>query len=237
MLASFLTAEWRKLAMANYAVSPDLLKPYVPNHTELDLWNGVCYVSLVGFLFDNVRLKGVPIPFHTSFEEVNLRFYVRHRDKEGNWIRGTTFIKEIVPRYAVSWLANFIYREPYVTLPMRHQWKNLHDRLAVSYAWKQQQWHCFEVTADPVAVAMPEGSMEEFITEHYRGYTAYSPEITTEYEVEHPRWQVYPVKKYSIEVDFRRVYGTDFAFLNLQKPDSVLLAEGSPIRVRVARKL
>ena len=27
---SFLTAEWRKLALANYEVSPDLLKPYLP---------------------------------------------------------------------------------------------------------------------------------------------------------------------------------------------------------------
>lgn len=237
MLASFLTAEWRKLAMVNYVASPDLLKPYVPKHTELDLWNGVCYVSLVGFLFDNVRLKGIPIPFHTSFEEVNLRFYVRYCDEQGNWKRGTTFIKEIVPKPAVSWIANLVYHEPYVTMPMRHRWQSADNQLTVSYEWKEPKWNCFEVVADNVAVEMLLGSKEEFITEHYWGYTAYSPTVTSEYGVEHPRWQVYPVKKYEIEVDFEAVYGTIFGFLSSQKPDSVLLAEGSKIQVRTARKL
>ena len=35
----FLTAEWRHLAMLNYAVDPDLLRPYVPRGTELDAWS------------------------------------------------------------------------------------------------------------------------------------------------------------------------------------------------------
>ncbi len=237
MLASFLTAEWRKLAMANYAVSSDLLKSFVPKHTELDLWNGVCYVSLVGFLFDNVRLKGIPIPFHKSFEEVNLRFYVRYCDEQGNWKRGTTFIKEIVPKPAVSWIANLVYHEPYVTMPMRYNWQHSEKQLSVSYEWKHKGWNRFEVVADSVAEEMLVGSKEEFITEHYWGYTAYSPTMTSEYGVEHPRWQVYPIKNYTIDVDFEAVYGAAFGFLSSQKPDSVLLAEGSEIQVRSARKL
>lgn len=237
MLASFLTAEWRKLAMANYAVSPDLLKSYVPKHTELDLWNGDCYVSLVGFLFDNVRLKGIPIPFHRSFEEVNLRFYVRYCDEQGNWKRGTTFIREIVPKPAISWVANLVYHEPYITKPMRYNWQHSENQLTVSYEWKYKDWNRFEVVAENVATEMFVGSKEEFITEHYWGYTTYSPTITTEYGVEHPRWQVYPVKDYTIDVDFGTVYGTAFGFLTSQKPDSVLLAEGSEIQVRSARKL
>jgi hypothetical protein len=38
-------------------------------------------------------------------------------------------------------------------------------------------------------------------------------------------------------VDFEAVYGAEFGFLATQHPDSVLLAEGSAIRVRTARKL
>ena len=92
---SFLTAEWRKLALANYEVDQKLLEPYLPHGTELDVWNGRCYVSLVGFMFQNVRLLGIPVPFHTEFEEVNLRFYVRHK-KDGEWRRGAVFISEFV---------------------------------------------------------------------------------------------------------------------------------------------
>ncbi|HQD10995.1 MAG TPA: DUF2071 domain-containing protein, partial [Flavihumibacter sp.] len=64
MSSPFLTAEWRKLALANYAIDPSLLKPWLPAHTELDPWQGTHYVSLVGFRFINTRLKGLAIPFH-----------------------------------------------------------------------------------------------------------------------------------------------------------------------------
>ena len=84
---SFLKAEWRKLILANYKVEPELLKPYLPYGTELDLWQDSCYLSLVGFMFVNTKIKGVKIPFHVNFEEVNLRFYVKRYDN-GEWKRG-----------------------------------------------------------------------------------------------------------------------------------------------------
>jgi uncharacterized protein YqjF (DUF2071 family) len=68
----FLTAEWRHLAMLNYIIDPALLKPLVPAGTELDFWGGQTYVSMVGFLFLNTRVRGIPIPFHRNFEEINL---------------------------------------------------------------------------------------------------------------------------------------------------------------------
>jgi len=74
MNATFLSAEWRKLAIANYYVDPEILVPFLPYKTELDLWNGKCYISLVGFRFVNTKLKGFGIPFHKHFEEVNLKF-------------------------------------------------------------------------------------------------------------------------------------------------------------------
>ncbi|MFB0909103.1 MAG: DUF2071 domain-containing protein, partial [Spirosomataceae bacterium] len=55
---SFLKAEWRKLAIANYVIDPEILKKYVPVGTELDLWEGKCYVSLIGFMFLEVKLLG-----------------------------------------------------------------------------------------------------------------------------------------------------------------------------------
>jgi uncharacterized protein YqjF (DUF2071 family) len=106
-MPNFLTAEWRKLIMAQYEVAPETLAPWLPNGVELDLYQGKhCYVSLVGFLFDRVRLKGIPIPFHTRFEEINLRFYVVRTEPDGTRRRGVVFISEIVPRAAISLIAN-----------------------------------------------------------------------------------------------------------------------------------
>lgn len=228
---AFLRAEWRKLAMANYAVDPEILRPYLPYGTELDLWNGNCYVSLVGFMFQRTRVLGVPVPFHINFPEVNLRFYVRR--KEGDeWRRGVVFIQEIVPRAALTFVANTLYSEHYRTLPMQHSWLERAGQLEVRYAWRKNKWHVFETTSSDQPEDMAEGSEAEFITEHYWGYTRLTPQRTNSYAVEHPRWQVYPVTTYTLDVDFGILYGPDFAFLNKQEPVSVMLAEGSPIVVR-----
>ena len=80
------------------------------------------------------------------------------------------------------------------------------------------------------------GSIEEFIFEHYYGYTKVNSRTAQEYEVRHPRWQVNKVLDYSIDCDFTSMYGNDFSFLNDQTPDSVLIAEGSPVMVKWKRR-
>nr|WP_299385947.1 DUF2071 domain-containing protein [Allomuricauda sp.] len=234
---SFLIAEWRKLAIANYAVDRVVLKKYVPAKTELDLWNGTCYVSLVGFMFLNTKLLGIPIPFHRNFEEVNLRFYVRFKDGP-TWKRGVVFVKEIVPKPALSWVANTIYKEHYETFDMSHQWAEHSNGRLVEYAWsKNGKEHRFAVTAELEPSTIVEGSEEEFITEHYWGYTKKDDLTTFEYEVTHPKWKVYPVLDSQIRVDFGQLYGNDFGFLNQELPKSVMLAEGSKITVENKRRL
>lgn len=230
MPTPFLQAEWRKLAMANYAVDAGLLMPYLPYKTEIDLWNNTCYVSLVGFMFLNTKVKGFKIPFHIHFEEVNLRFYVRYRDKD-TWKRGVVFIKEIVPKPALTFVANTLYKEHYETMPMQHNWQTEGDELSVEYCWKKRNWNTFKIVAHASPMTIAAGSEEEFITEHYWGYTRITGTKTSEYEVRHPKWAVYPTKRFIIDVDFGRVYGKHFAFLITETPRSVFLAEGSEITV------
>ena len=102
---NFLTAEWRKLAIVNYEVNPEILEKYLPNGVELDFWDGKCLISVVGFMFLNTQLLGISVPFHRNFEEVNLRFYVKKWENQ-QWKRGVVFIKEIVPKKALSIIAN-----------------------------------------------------------------------------------------------------------------------------------
>ncbi|RYJ42706.1 YqjF family protein [Flavobacterium beibuense] len=233
---TFLNAQWRKLVMMNYAVDPKILEPYVPFNTELDYFNDTCYISLVGFMFVDTKVLNLKIPFHINFEEINLRFYVKYGNTE-DYKRGVVFIKEIVPRPALTFVANMLYNENYETLPTRHSWIERDDSLMVEYGWKKDGWNSIRVTADKEATDIKEGSEEEFITEHFWGYTKVNDNVTSEYEVVHPRWQVYPVKDYEINVDFKNVYGPQFDFLKALKPVSVFLAEGSDIVVRKGKKL
>ncbi|WP_337040523.1 YqjF family protein [Emticicia sp. 17c] len=229
--STFLDAQWRKLLMANYEVSPEILKKYLPYKTELDFWNNRCYVSLVGFLFIETKVLGIKFPFHTNFEEVNLRFYVRYHDN-GIWKRGVVFIKEIVPKYMITLVANTVYNENYATHPCKHEISESESEIAVKYYWKSGSgWNYLQAKANNQCQAMVSGSEEEFITEHYWGYAKYADTKTNEYEVKHPRWDVYPVKDYQIQCNFGELYGQDFAFLKEAAPTSVLLAEGSEISV------
>src|SRR3954447_11873551 len=236
MAKTFLTAEWRKLAMANYAIDKKLLLPYLPNKTEIDLWNNTCYVSLVGFRFQDVKLRGFSIPLHTAFEEVNLRFYVRYKSTAG-WKRGVVFISEIVPRRAITFVANTLYGEKYATMPMAYSWAEDDSTLTVTYKWKKRNWNELQVATSLNSFAIAEGSEEEFITEHYWGYSKLNNNLTSEYEVAHPRWEVYQTKDYHIDVDFENIYGKDFHFLQHEKPISVFLAEGSTVSVKAGIKI
>src|SRR5678815_3083384 len=111
-MRKFLTAKWHDLIMANYEVDSAVLVPLVPRGTELDLFDGRCFVSLVGFMFLDTRVFDFLIPFHVNFEEVNLRFYVK-RETDNEVRRGVVFIKEIVPRAAIATVARVVYGEPY----------------------------------------------------------------------------------------------------------------------------
>jgi uncharacterized protein len=240
MSKTFLTAEWRKLIMVNYAIDPEILKKYVPPHTELDFFNGVCYVSVIGFMFLKTKLKGIPVPLHRNFEEVNLRFYVRYKNAEGSYKRGAVFIKEFVPpsKFALAIVAKAVYNEPYSTLPMSHKWTINQDEITINYAWrKKNNDYSIEVISDNKTIEIPKNSEAEFITEHYWGYTKRGKNKTSEYGVEHPRWRQYAVKTSKISVNFDDLYGSDFAFLNNEKPTSVLLVEGSDIVIREGKNL
>lgn len=177
--------------MLNYEVEPGTLSSFVPAGTELDFWNGKTYVSLVGFRFQKPRVRGISIPLYRHFEEVNLRFYVR-RKAENDWRSGVVFIKELVPRRAIAFIARTFYNENYFALPMSHQIKTLSDGAkCVSYSWRfKQQENFLKVTTRGPAQTPANGSQQEFITEHYWGYARQRDGSTVEYRVEHPRWQV-----------------------------------------------
>lgn len=237
MSRTFLKAEWRNLVMANYAIDPKILKPHLPCHTELDDYNGIYYVSLVGFLFKDTRVKGIAVPFHRTFEEVNLRFYVRYKE-QGIWKRGVVFMKEIVPRRMITLVANTIYGEKYATHRMDHCWKTDQDGLRIEYHWKTgREWNYIKVLAEPVSHTIKDGSPEEFVTEHYWGYTFIDQTCSGQYEVKHPKWKVHDVKSYDIKCSVEELYGKQFVEPLKYQPQSVFLAEGSTIEVAAGTKI
>ena len=221
--------------MLNFAVDPQLLAPLVPAGTELDFHAGETFVSIVGFMFLDTRLLGMPIPLHRNFEELNLRFYVRRKAGD-EWRRGVAFVRELVPRRAIALIARVCYDEPYLAVPMRHSIRHEAGTVAVEYQWQlRQRWETLAVTATGDARESAPGSQEEFITEHYWGYTA-RPGGTSEYAVEHPRWRFWPAITWTFTADVASLYGSRFVATLAAQPASAFIAEGSRVLVRPRRK-
>jgi uncharacterized protein len=232
-MKKFLTAEWRDLIMLNYEVEPAVLATLVPAGTELDLYEGKCFVSLVGFMFLDTRVMEFLVPFHINFEEVNLRFYVR-READGEVRRGVVFVKEIVPRGAIAFIARTLYGEPYQRWAMSH----FRDALHVRYSWEKGDCRNTISVESGTNLGVPaDGSHEEFIIEHYWGYTKHSETRTSEYKVEHPKWELFETRSPHIDVDFGCTYGDRFRFLNYEEPYSTVLAKGSEVAVYKGKTL
>lgn len=231
----FLTAEWRNLVIFNYAVDPALLAPFVPAGTELDFLEGRTYVSLIGFEFNRTRVMGFSVPFHRSFEEVNLRFYVRRSSR-----RGVVFIRELVPRTAIAVVARVAFGENYSRTAMSHSVSVQPNCGAVhaEFSWGNSEHRCaMQIETEGVPTVPSDGSLGQFITEHYWGYATQRNGGSLEYEVQHPRWPVLKTKRAQFLGNAAHFYGPEFAGILLQSPDSAFFTEGSTVTVFRGRRI
>jgi uncharacterized protein YqjF (DUF2071 family) len=233
----FLTAEWRHLIMLNYRVPRELALPYVPPGLELDEFHGETFASVVGFEFLNTRLRGIPIPGHRHFPEVNLRLYVR-REVAGEVRRGVIFVREIVPRWAVATVARWIYNEPYRAVPMRHAVNRAAGGIEVEYGWRLGgEWCSLSASGRGASQPLAAGSAEEFIAEHYWGYGRLRDGRGVEYHVAHPPWEVWTDVDAELTGDTTTLYGATFAEIVRGRPASAFVAAGSPVTVYSANVL
>lgn len=234
---SLLTCEWRKLAFANYIVTPEIVQKHLPPFKEIDFYNGNCYVSLVGFQFKNVEIADVKVPLHTNFEEINLRFYVKRFDGT-SWRKGTVFISEITDRAALSILANSIFHENYQTMPTKQEVKEEPDSFHIAYSWKKDEnWQQIKIISEKIAKQVLKGSETHFIIDRPYGYGKHKENSTNEYKISHPLWDIYSAKEYDLNVDFTKNFGAEFSILNNTDPYSVFVAEGSHVSVEGRDKI
>ena len=216
--------------MLNFVVDPKLLQPFVPCGTELDYDNDKTFLSVVGFLFLDTRLLGLPIPLHRDFEEVNLRFYVRKKSAD-TWRRGVVFVRELVPKRAIAIVARTFYGEPYLALPMKHEIEHVDLNLKVEYSWRRgRKWESLKMSGHGEPQTIAAGSHAEFITEHYWGYTSVRSGCS-EYRVQHPRWKIWNAMSFEFSGDVPALYGERFVETVNQSPRSAFIADGSAISV------
>ena len=238
MTGKFLTADWRFLAMLNCEVNPEVLLPYLPKGTDLDSHGGRHFVSLVGFLFLDTHILGLPAFFHRRFEEVNLRFYVRRKVGEESRA-GVVFIRELVPLPLVAEVAKLTYNEPYRTVPMKHRLVENDGRLRrLEYWFGRAPDDCrLAINVEGAPQEMRRGSEEEFLSHRGWGYTKQRDGGTIEYRVEHPRWRIWPSLQWSLVGPLGEFYDEPFATIISGAPASAFVADGSAVAVHMPERI
>ena len=224
--------------MLNYVVDPEVLAPHVPRGTELETHGGRHFISLVGFLFLDTRLFGLPAFFHRNFEEVNLRFYVRRRVGEESRA-GVVFIRELVPLPLVSEVARLAYNESYRTVPMQHRLVETNGRLqSVEYQFGRPRDQCrLAVHVNGDAREVQAGSDEHFLSDRGWGYTRQRDGGTIEYRVEHPNWRVWSDARCELDGPLGEFYDAPFADILSGVTASASVSEGSAVAVHLPERI
>jgi len=229
-MTPFLTAVWSDLILMSYAVPPEALAPYLTEELEPDMWEGSAWCSLVAFNFEQARVLGWSVPYPKSlcdFPEFNLRLYVRQGDRQG-----VVFVRELAPSPLVCGLAKLLYNEPYTAVPIRSRVTEVGDLRRVRHDFVvngKPQW--IGVTARGEARFAPKDSFEHWVKEQPAGFNRSRGGKLTSFHVWHPDWRTYEVEEYGVGVDFGQLYGDGWQFLQDRTPDSVVLAEGSHIKI------
>jgi hypothetical protein len=228
----FLTARWSNLFLATYAVPEGLLRPRLPPGLELDRREGQCFASLVAFDFLDTRVLGVPWPGFRHFPEVNLRFYVNYRGQ-----RGVVFVREFVPRRLVARMARTLYNEPYVATRMGSVVKDEPESIRVEHRIEfGGRTHVLAAGGAKPGFHPAGDTIEHFFKEHEWGFGVVRGRLMR-YRVDHPVWEVYPVRDWTVDVDWATLYGREWGVMQGATPYSTVLAAGSPVAVYTGTRL
>lgn len=223
---NFLTARWTNLFLATFPAPEELLRPRLPAGLDLDRRDGMCFVSLVAFDFLQTRVFGIAWPGYRDFPEVNLRFYVRKGDQ-----RGVMFLRELVPKRLVAWVARRFYHEPYQAARMTSRVVESADAIETEHSIEMGgRTHRLRAVGNKPGIVPDAESLEHFFKEHEWGFGVVRGRLMR-YHVQHPIWSIYPIREWEIDIDWAKLYGPEWSVMQNQSPISVLLAAGSPVTV------
>jgi uncharacterized protein len=158
---------WEELLFAHWRVPADVVREHLPAGLEVDEYDGSAWLGIAPFRLTGLRARGLlPLPYVSSFLELNVRTCVRVEDWPGIWF----FSLDASSRLAVE-AARRTYKLPY-----------FHARMSATKRGEWVEYECARIEehgrvfsgryrpTGPVFNAEP-GSLEWFLMERYCLYT------------------------------------------------------------------
>ena len=178
---------WDDLLFVHYRVPADRLRELVPDRLDVDEHLGSAWLGVTPFAVTGLRARGLlPLPFTSSFRELNVRTYVTRDGKPGIWF----FSLDASSRLAVE-AARRLYRLPYyrADISVRRRGADL------LYDCSRDEGRAFSAgyRADGAVFHAEPGSLEHFLTERYCLYAEHDGNLFRA-EIHHAPWPLQPAR-------------------------------------------
>jgi uncharacterized protein len=182
---------WEDLLFAHWRAPPDSLRALLPSGLELDLFEDEAWIGITPFAVSALRMRGLPpLPFVSSFLELNTRTYVTAGGKPGIWFFSLDASSELAVEGARRG-----YKLPYFRADMRADWRQgwlryesrRHDSRGQPAAFGgRYRPNGEEIDADPRSLAY-------FLTERYCLYAVDEGRLKRA-EIHHRPWPLQPAE-------------------------------------------
>jgi uncharacterized protein YqjF (DUF2071 family) len=174
---------WNDLLFMHWRVPVDALRPLVPPGLQIDRFDGDAWIGVIPFHMTDVRPRLLPSPFASNFPELNVRTYVRRKDKAGVWF----FSLDAANRLAV-WTARRFFHLPYQFAEM---FTSCTDDV-VRYRSRRAEAFSVELKCEYKAIGpvfhSVGGTLEHWLTERYCLFSTNSRGEIFRGDIHHEPW-------------------------------------------------
>jgi uncharacterized protein YqjF (DUF2071 family) len=178
---------WDDLLFVHYRVPVDELRALVPDSLDVQEHSGSGWLGVTPFVVTGLRARGLlPLPFVSSFRELNVRTYVTRDDKPGIWF----FSLDASSQLAVE-AARRLYRLPYfrAEISVRRRGEQ------ILYECSRDDGRAFSAAYGPAGDVFhaEAGSLEHFLAERYCLYAQHEGRLFRA-DIHHRPWPLRPAK-------------------------------------------
>jgi uncharacterized protein YqjF (DUF2071 family) len=187
---------WDDILFLHWEVPVEALARVVDRRLEIDTFAGRAFVSMTPFTLMDARVRFMPpLPGLSQFDEVNLRTYVRHRDRSGIWF----FSLDASSPLAVA-MARATFGLPYVAAKIR-RWRVREERHYEAERISGGPPASLRVAWEPGRELGPHsvGTLEHFLVERYSLFSRTPGAALIRVDVTHPQWPLREARLIHVE--------------------------------------